>query len=81
MSLLVSFGSKPLLLLHSEAEQAKQAPAKKRGRQKAPEPPGALASCVHHVAPPQLIEASYQWRCVHATDNSIFAFHLSDPQL
>ena len=39
LSLSVSAAT-PLPVLHSEAEQAKHAPTKKRGRQKAPEPPG-----------------------------------------
>ena len=60
----------PFLLFHSEAEQAKQAPAKKRGRKKAPEPPGALPSCIHQIAIPQIVEHGI---VSFTTDLSIYA--------
>lgn len=49
--ILALFWHHPFLLLHSEAEQAKQAPAKKRGRQKAPEPPGAHQLAAYIMLP------------------------------
>ena len=73
VSFLLFFGNNPSCLLHSEAEQAKQAPAKKRGRQKAPEPPGTSVSCIHHVACLQQIEHSV---VSSTTDLCIFAVYV-----